>query len=278
MKIQVLSDLHVEISDFRFQDAGADVIVLAGDIGKGLLGIQYAQRLLKQTDAEILIINGNHEFYGQDYSSFLSDLRVYAAKIGNPRLHFMEGDQVIIKGTRFLGCTLWTDMELFGDRKRLECKHEARYMNDFRLIRKDHSLRKFSVQDSVDIHRQSRSWLEIMLDKLFDGPTVVVTHHLPSFESVATEYSTDLLSACFASRLDHMFGKCDLWIHGHTHTNFDYVKDGTRVVCNPRGYSRYEQDIENYGFDPKLVIEIPFKPEHQDEPEEPVSNDRKYGK
>lgn len=61
MKIQVLSDLHIEFSDFRFQDAGADVIVLAGDIGKGLLGIQYAQKLLKQTDAEILIINGNHE-------------------------------------------------------------------------------------------------------------------------------------------------------------------------------------------------------------------------
>lgn len=278
MKIQVLSDLHVEFSDFRFQDAGADVIVLAGDIGKGLMGIQYAQKLLKQTDAEILIINGNHEFYGQDYDSFLADLRIYAAGFNEPRLHFMEGDQVIIKGTRFLGCTLWTDLELFGANKRLECKREARYMNDFRLIRTNHSLRRFEVQDSIDIHRQSRRWLESMLDTAHDGPTVVLTHHLPSFESVAVEYSDDLLSACFASRLDHLFGKCDLWIHGHTHTSFDYVKDGTRVVCNPRGYSKYEQDIENYGFDPKLVIEIPDKPENNTEPAEPVSKGRKYGK
>jgi hypothetical protein len=56
------------------------------------------------------------------------------------------------------------------------------------------------------------------------------------------------------------------------------VKDGTRVVCNPRGYSKYEQDIENYGFDPKLVIEIPDKPENNTEPAEPVIKGRKYGK
>ena len=31
-------------------------------------------------------------------------------------------------------------------------------------------------------------------------------------------------------------GRSALWIHGHTHTFFDYVVSGTRVVCNPRGY------------------------------------------
>jgi pyruvate carboxylase len=27
-----------------------------------------------------------------------------------------------------------------------------------------------------------------------------------------------------------------LWIHGHTHESMDYELNGTRVVCNPRGY------------------------------------------
>jgi predicted phosphodiesterase len=27
-----------------------------------------------------------------------------------------------------------------------------------------------------------------------------------------------------------------LWIHGHTHDPFDYEINGTRVICNPRGY------------------------------------------
>ncbi len=256
MKIQVLSDLHVEFSRFPFQDAGADVVVLAGDIGKGAMGIQYAEDLLKQTEAHILVINGNHEFYGQDYDSFIRDMRDCAAKVDNPRLHFMEGDQVIINGVRFLGVTLWTDFMLFGRDKRRFCLHEARDMNDFRLIRKDHGLRRFTTNDSIEVHRQSLHWLELMLEMPFDGKTVVITHHLPSFDCVAVEYSQDLFSACFASRLDHLFGKMQLWIHGHTHTSFDYVKAGTRVVCNPRGYSKYADDIENYDFDPLKTVQM----------------------
>lgn len=41
-----------------------------------------------------------------------------------------------------------------------------------------------------------------------------------------------------------------LWIHGHTHTRFDYDVGATRVVCNPRGY-HHEQD-----YDPEMVIEL----------------------
>ena len=31
-----------------------------------------------------------------------------------------------------------------------------------------------------------------------------------------------------------------LWMHGHTHEDFDYVLGETRVVCNPRGYVNHE--------------------------------------
>ena len=46
------------------------------------------------------------------------------------------------------------------------------------------------------------------------------------------------MSAAFASDLDRLMGKAALWIHGHTHDSFDYVLNGTRVVCNPRGYCK----------------------------------------
>jgi predicted phosphodiesterase len=260
MKIQILSDLHVEFSQFIFQSAGADVIVLAGDIGKGALGIQWAEALLDKTGAIVLFVNGNHEYYGQDLDSFITDMREYCDKVaanrGERRLYFMENNELVIQGVRFLGATMWMDFMLFGREKRRWCLEEARFLNDFRLIRKDHGLRRFSTHDAIELHRQSLKWLTARLDTSFDGPTVVVTHHLPSFESVANRYSDDLFTACFASRLDHLFGKMDIWIHGHTHDTFDYVKNGTRVICNPRGYSRYEEDIENYGFDPKLTVEI----------------------
>ena len=44
-----------------------------------------------------------------------------------------------------------------------------------------------------------------------------------------------------------------LWVHGHTHDVFDYDVFGTRVICNPRGYVSYQENIE---FNPDLVVEI----------------------
>lgn len=46
-----------------------------------------------------------------------------------------------------------------------------------------------------------------------------------------------------------------LWIHGHTHDSFDYLLNGTRVVCNPRGYVK-DGVNENPRFDPELMIEV----------------------
>jgi calcineurin-like phosphoesterase family protein len=167
----------------------------------------------------------------------------------------LDNNEAIIDGVRFLGSTLWTDFKLFGELKRFECLTEARWLNDFRLINTGNG-DVFSPRDSADLFEQSVEWLTRSLDKPFEGKTVVISHHLPSFVSVAERYKNDLLSACFSSNLDHLFGKMDLWIHGHTHDSCDYVKNGTRVVCNPRGYCRYPGTQENLQFNPKLVVEI----------------------
>ncbi|MDE2259721.1 MAG: metallophosphoesterase, partial [Betaproteobacteria bacterium] len=66
----------------------------------------------------------------------------------------------------------------------------------------------------------------------------------------------DLLSACYASRLEQLMGSSELWVHGHTHANFDYEVEGTRIVCNPRGYASSLSSIENASFNPGLMIEI----------------------
>jgi predicted phosphodiesterase len=57
-----------------------------------------------------------------------------------------------------------------------------------------------------------------------------------------------------AQRLMRDFG-ARLWIHGHTHDSFDYRLDGTRVVCNPRGYAK-DGANENPLFDAGFMIEI----------------------
>lgn len=263
MKLHIKSDTHYEFSKDKNQVKDADVIAMAGDIDIGTRGLDYAKALLRETNSKVIYVPGNHEFYGNNIDAMRKQLRLeYADYLLNEqaegdtqRLFFLDNDEAVIDGVRFLGCTLWTNFKLFGESKRLECLAEARWLNDFRLIKTGNG-DVFRPRDSADLFEQSVKWLTRKLDEPFDGKTVVITHHLPSFDSVVERYRDDLLSACFASNLDHLFGKMDLWIHGHTHDSLDYVKNGTRVICNPRGYSRYEQDVENLGFDPKLVIEV----------------------
>jgi hypothetical protein len=37
-----------------------------------------------------------------------------------------------------------------------------------------------------------------------------------------------------------------LWTHGHMHNTSDYLMGDTRVVCNPRGYDKYEQRAKEF--------------------------------
>ena len=50
-------------------------------------------------------------------------------------------------------------------------------------------------------------------------------------------------------------------LHGHTHESFNYVMNGTRIVCNPRGYFPMEL---NTAFDPSLTVELRVQPKKPD--------------
>jgi predicted phosphodiesterase len=68
MKIQLLSDLHLEHSDrhppFELPASGADVVVLAGDIDNGTRAIDWAEQTFP--DQQVLYVPGNHEYYEAD--------------------------------------------------------------------------------------------------------------------------------------------------------------------------------------------------------------------
>ena len=252
MKLHILSDLHNEFGHFQPSPTSteADVIVLAGDIWKQDLGIYWTRKTWP--NQEIVYVAGNHEFYGRNRKDVLSMMRIASEKTG---VHFLDNEEVNIGGVRFLGATLWTDFKLFGESETKMCMADGQHcLNDFRIIYE--GTKVFSPMDSVDLHEHSLAFLTNKLSQQFEGKTVVVTHHLPSRKSVAKRYYDDTLSACFASNLDYLFGKSDLWIHGHTHDSFDYISNGTRVVCNPRGYNRYDKVNENSLFNQDLIISL----------------------
>jgi len=250
MRIHVLSDLHLEFAKYEDHAVECDVVVLAGDIHLGIQGIEWARQ--RWADKEIVYVPGNHEYYRSQFDQMNEQL-AEASKLHG--VHVLNRGEVIIGGVRFLGATLWTDFELFGEGEKPWAMREcSSYLADFRVIR--YGDRAFTPEDSVRLHRMDVAWLKSRLrEKTFMGKTVVVTHHLPSMQSVAARYAKELTSAGFASNLSRLRGLSELWIHGHTHDSFDYVEAGTRVICNPRGYVTYSGQ-ENFEFNPALVVEV----------------------
>lgn len=262
MRLLVLSDLHVEVAPFAAPRVEADLVVLAGDIHNGAEAVRWARAAFP--DQPILQIAGNHEFYDGEYHAVLDALRRDAAALG---VHFLENDALVFGGARFLGCTLWTDHRVLEAPGRRPAMDAARAMAasrranpDFSAIRIASPARAFSPEDAASLHETSKAWLDRELARPFDGPTVVVTHHLPSWRSVNPLFATSPSNAAFVSDLDPLVERSDLWIHGHTHASCAYPAGRSRIVCNPRGYPRSAGDpaaFENPGFDSCCIAELP---------------------
>ncbi len=264
-----MSDLHQEFPELAWRPETTpdhDALVLAGDIDVTCeKAIDYARSI---TDKPIIMVAGNHEFYGQNLQQQLVDARQKAGKIED--IFYLENEAVVIGGTRFIGATLWMDFELLGETFSWQCQQEAiRYMNDFQMIEVEpdeidlasptHHCGKvyFSPRHTGKLHDMSAAYFQSVLAEDFDGPTVIVTHHAPHQYSIPTRRKNDLLSACYASDLSNLMlsGHPDLWIHGHVHDPVDYEIGHCRIISNPRGYP-----TETSNFDDGLVIEVNVVP------------------
>lgn len=248
MKIQLLSDLHLEFEAFDYQATDADVVVLAGDIHVGEKGVDWALQTIP--DKPILYVMGNHEFYGETIQKLLARLN---AKTQGTHLHILERDVVTLEGVNFLGCTLWTDFELFGD-PRHAGHHCQQVMTDYKKIRHLPNYSKIRTIDTAVIHKQSHWWLEQELQKRSGQTNVVITHHAPSVQSIPENSRSDLTTAAYASRLESFIERYQpaLWLHGHVHHASDYKIGNCSVICNPRGYP----GAWVKGFQPEGLIEI----------------------
>jgi predicted phosphodiesterase len=253
VKFNVLSDLHLSLGSLAATANDADVVVLAGDLGRPREAIAWASRLGKPA----LYVPGNHEFYGGSLDGTVEELRELCA---GTNVRLLDNDEAIVGGVRVLGSTLWSDFRLepAGEKREAAVREAARLIRDFSRIRVARaSDRLFTPADSTALFERNAGWLATMLARPFDGPTVVITHHAPSPRSIHPRFAGSALNACFVSDAEHLLdgNRVRLWIHGHTHDSFDYEVHGTRVVCNPRGYSK-DGVNENRAFDPDLVIEV----------------------
>jgi Icc-related predicted phosphoesterase len=248
MKVQIISDIHLEFGIREFDFSKADLLILAGDLSIGMTGFTWISKKVK--NIPVLYVLGNHEYYKNSYPKLLHKLKKAAE---GTNIHVLENESICFGDISFHCCTLWTNFELFGDPRiaGFECQQK---MNDYQLIRRDPSYSRLRSIDTRVIHNESIKWLGESLRASRTKTNVIITHHAPSIKSVKEKYKDDLISAAYASNLDDFIlsTKPNLWIHGHIHEAFDYYIGETRVISNPKGYPG--ENVE--GFREYLIIEI----------------------
>lgn len=268
MKIKIVSDLHLEFSDINIKnDENCDVLVLSGDIcvandfdgvsnsfdpwsnnaysalaGRQSNTVRYIN-FFKRVSFQfphVVYVAGNHEFYQGKWKKTLSILRDLCSKF--PNVYFLEYDQVYIGDVTFIGGTLWTDLNKY-DPLTLHAVRDM--MNDFRVIRDDEQgYTPLKPATTTVRHRKLVEYINLLTMGNSMDKFVVCTHHAPSFQSVHEHYRDQtLMNGAYASDLSEFIldrPQIRLWTHGHMHDPSDYLMGTTRVICNPRGYSKKE--------------------------------------
>jgi len=252
--IQFMSDLHLERIAYEFDvPKSAPCLALAGDIGRLQDFEAYAAFIRKQCDRfdRVLLVAGNHEFYGSSHEEGLS---VAKKLVDDPsldgKLTFMNRTRVDMDESNVivLGCTLHSYIG----------PDHTKLTNDFRRIR-DWTVEKHNTEHKLDVE-----WLQRCLQDIADTEpqkkVVIMTHYAPSFEGTChPEQENNAVSSCFCSHTLEVFRdwkgaeQVTHWIFGHTHWNTRFKCRGTIVLSN-----QLCNDVRNLSWWQKYRLYRPF--------------------
>lgn len=247
MKLGIISDIHTELGkpivDLRLQER-VDVMILAGDIGKGAQAIQYAHDTYADMADAIVIIAGNHEFYGGKVQSTLEKMRDWALQF--PDLYFLERNLVNLDGVNFIGATAWTDYGYGGAGQPHNMFRAHELLNDHKRIKwNEHGIyRKLLARDCLAMNGEAKQFIFKALENHEGETNVVITHHAPTALSIHPRFAAAEDNFCYVNTWgnDIAYSSARLWVHGHMHDPADYMVGDCRVVCNPMDYPEKARD------------------------------------
>lgn len=243
MKIQIASDLHFEFGDKDYKKeiiqklskADSDVLVLAGDI-TSRKDIFETLKDFSNSFESIVYVTGNHEHYGTHIDKIREIRNDVLDSFSN--VHWLDNSKCEIKEQRFVGCTLWFNYD------KLNQLYEKN-MNDFYSI---HNFREW-------VYKENSASVDYLQDTICEND-IVITHHLPSNKCVHDNYKNSELNRFFVCDMTRLIEKKSpkYWLFGHTHYQFDYIFNKTRIISNPLGYPGEYKSGEKFDF--AKIIEI----------------------
>lgn len=212
MKLGIFSDLHLEFGPWNYEPEEGVFYINAGDTHPYP---EIRLHMQKKFQDRCFTVMGNHDYYHGTFEGAEG--------------HFYSR---IESGIKIAGATLWTELTP------VEWQLYTEMLVDYRYTR------GLNYNDYMNTHKIHKKFL------MESGADIIVTHHAPSYLSVAEMYKGDAMNCGFATELYNdivnMSKPPKLWIHGHMHNRSDYMIGDTRVIAWPRGYPSENEWYQNY--------------------------------
>ena len=193
MIIRVYSDLHLEFGKFRVPSTVTEkeeTLVLAGDISVGLRAKNWIN-MLSSRFKHIVYVFGNHEYYSNNMDEVNSR---WANSVMPDNVHILQNQSVVLDGVKFIGSTLWTD---FDGENYFSMQTAVNTMHDYQVIE------NYTPERQLELYKENKAFIIRELETPYEGPIVVVTHHLPSFSLVNERYIGKDINGAYASNMDY---------------------------------------------------------------------------
>jgi predicted MPP superfamily phosphohydrolase len=247
LDLQICSDIHLEyysqsrntepinFGNIVFPNSPNSILILAGDIGH--VNNATWQAFMKYVGTNwqhVIYVLGNHEYYSnsKDMSKLLTAYKDHLAQY--PNIHLLNRDKLKIEDYDILGLTMWTQNEY----------STVMQINDFKQIKMHNDighLKPITLTQYNALHDQDKAWLFANIDPT--RKTIIVTHFPLTRDGVNhPKYAEQKSALCnyYANEFHHglvsAYGPCEdnqlIIISGHTHFNYDFVKDNIRYISN----------------------------------------------
>ena len=277
MKVDILSDLHLDfyfkphlttseniISLFGdiFTDNSTrkmgDVLIIAGDIGHyNEQNIEILKIFQEKFYKHIICVLGNHDYYlvgseakytfENDSFKRVKDMRKLINQEKN--IYCLDGEVIAIDGVKFGGADSWYDGNYIEkyytnlDNNHINLLWNGN-INDSKLIK---GISRFDDISKLEIKK---------LESIYQNCDVMITHVNPSFDEkhIDKKYHNSPINTFFTFDGSQFYKNASMkyWVFGHTHDAIEYEMQGVNFLCNPLGYpneSHYGDSIKMKSFE-----------------------------
>ena len=265
-KLQYVSDIHLEFLKPRTMPTILPLcensyLALCGDIGYPFSEI-YEMFIARHSPLfkHIFVVAGNHEYYSLKKQRTMKQIDEKIKEVCSKFLNvtFMNKKSIIVRGVKFLGCSLWSDVSMYAEFR----------MNDYRNIYLDSTLnttrtivyfangeKKYIKKNRTlikpvnisQLHKDMVTWIKDEINVLptkqnldvnsldyWTGQIIVLTHHAPSLKM-----DRNIPDSCYSTNCEFLFtDRVSHWISGHTHLSRQVEINNTICLSNCLGYPR----------------------------------------